>query len=227
MTLPLRTPRARDRGYNVPAESVYEALKRVLNEHFHPKANKEYNRYLFRQAKQGIEESLDHFYARLKKLTMGCEFAEVEAEIKSHLICSCRLARLRRAALKDPSMTLDTMLEKCRIFELAQLQMSKIDERHDNRQVYRMKQQNGGFNRGKQQQHDQNQNNSHINKEGTSCPLKKDCTSCITCVKRQPFCRMRFVELTDKIAPNVLDWIHICAFSGPIQRKNIYWFQNL
>ena len=172
------TPRARDRTNNVPAESVYDALKRVLNEHFHPKANKEYNRYLFRQAKQGTEESLDHFYARLKKLTMGCEFAEVEAEIKSHLICTCRLARLRRAALEDPSMTLDTMLEKGRTFELAQLQMSKIDERYDNRQVNRMKQRNDGFNRGQQQQqHDQNQNN-HINKEGTSGPLKKDCPFC-------------------------------------------------
>ena len=69
-------------------------------------------------------------------------------------------------------MTLDTMLEKGRTFELAQLQMSKIDERYDNRQVNRMKQRNDGFNRGQQQQqHDQNQNN-HINKEGTSGPLK-------------------------------------------------------
>lgn len=77
------TPRAADPANNVQAESIYEATKKALNGYFCPSNNKEFNIYLFRQAKQANDESIDQFYARLKKLTMGCEFANAESEIKS------------------------------------------------------------------------------------------------------------------------------------------------
>lgn len=65
-------------------ESVFIQAGRVLSEHFNPKKNREYSIYLFRQAKQGDDESVHQFYLRLMGLAAHCEFHYKKAEIQFH-----------------------------------------------------------------------------------------------------------------------------------------------
>ena len=123
------TPRAADPTNNTPAESSYEATKRTLNEYFCPTNNREFNIYLFRQSKQANDESIDQFYSRLKKMSLGCDFANVEGEIKSQVIQGCKSGKLRLSALQDPTLTLSRILEKERTQELTKLQAESIEQR--------------------------------------------------------------------------------------------------
>ncbi len=54
-----------------------------LNEYFCPKRNIEYERYVFRQAKQLPSETLDAFHTRLHNLSHACEFSDPDSDNKS------------------------------------------------------------------------------------------------------------------------------------------------
>ena len=71
-------------------DNVYTVAKRALDEHFNPKKNIEFERYsMFRLAKQYYGEAIEAYVVRLRSLAKYCEFADADAEIKSHLIQAC------------------------------------------------------------------------------------------------------------------------------------------
>jgi len=111
----------------IPAENVYTALKRALNDHFRPQANKELSRIQFSQASQAVNETLDQYFGRLKCLVTGCEFPDADGMIKSQIICGTRLKKLRTAALENHRFTLEQLLAKGRAYEGAELQLSHIE----------------------------------------------------------------------------------------------------
>ncbi len=123
------TPRPADQAANRPAEDAYAATKRVLSSYFCPTNNKEFNIYVFRQGKQGTDESIDQFFARLKKLAAGCEFADLEGEVKSQIIQGCKSSKLRLAALQDHTITLEKLIEKERTIELTKMQALSIEQK--------------------------------------------------------------------------------------------------
>ena len=122
-----KTPKPAEGDRN--AETKYDTAKRILTEHFFPKQNEEYNRYIFRQIKQGNGESIDQYHTKLCKLAEGCGFAEKEKEIKPQIIASCLSHELRCEALLKSEWTLQQLLDKGRAQEVVQLQASNIEER--------------------------------------------------------------------------------------------------
>jgi len=67
----------------------YTAMVRVLTAHFTPANNTPYNKYIFRQAKQCTDETIDQFHVRLKKLSVGRGFADnnvLQEEILTKII---------------------------------------------------------------------------------------------------------------------------------------------
>lgn len=58
---------------------------------------------------------------------MNCEFANVEAEIKTQIIQSCASSRLHRKALKEPKLSLDELLVYGRTLELSEMQVTGIE----------------------------------------------------------------------------------------------------
>ena len=86
--------------------NVYTVAKQALDNHFAPKKNIEFERFTFRSTKRLSTENIDSYHARLRSLAKYCDFAEVDKEIKSHIIQTTRSSRLRRRALADPSLTL-------------------------------------------------------------------------------------------------------------------------
>ena len=88
----------------------FATAKEKLTEYFDPKKNVEYEIYTFRQARQNTGESINYnaFRSRFCQLSATSEFGDVDKKIKSQIILSCSSKHLRRKALRDTTMTLET-----------------------------------------------------------------------------------------------------------------------
>ena len=102
-------------------DNVYTVAKRALDLHFKRQKNVEFERYTFRLAKQQPTENIDTYHARLRSLAKYCEFGDVDAEIKSHIIQTCRSTRLRRRALTE-ALTLLQLVDLGRSMETSKRQ---------------------------------------------------------------------------------------------------------
>ena len=58
----------------------------------------------------------------MRQLSVTCEFGDVDKEIKSQIILSCSSQRLQRKALRDATMTLETLLNEARALEISETQ---------------------------------------------------------------------------------------------------------
>ena len=112
----------------------YKAAKDALNAYFIPKVNKAYEVYVFRNAKQNEGETLASYHTRLRQLAETCSFANVEEEIKSHIILSCSSQRLRRRTLRVflfSIFSLQDLLDYGRSFEVSEKQAQGIERAED------------------------------------------------------------------------------------------------
>src|SRR5664279_1884851 len=108
--------------------NVYTVAKGALDAHFNPKKNVEFERYTFRAAKQHADENIDAYHAILRSLSKNCEFTNVDAEIKSHVIQTCLSTRLRRRALTDATLSLQALIDLGRSMETTEKQTKLIED---------------------------------------------------------------------------------------------------
>ncbi len=106
----------------------FKSAVKALTKYFEPEKNVIYQTYVFRQATQGKEESIDEFHTRLPGLAKHCDFAEAEFEIKMQIVTSSTYSRLRKKALQDPSYTLANMLIDGRKYETGSAEAEEIEE---------------------------------------------------------------------------------------------------
>lgn len=105
----------------------YDTAVAKLTEYFAPNKNAKFEIYKFRQAKQEAGESIDTFHTRLRQLSLTCEFAENDKELKSQIIQGCNLTRLRRRALRE-DMSMNDLLKLARSMEISDRQAIKIEK---------------------------------------------------------------------------------------------------
>lgn len=108
----------------------FDKATELLNAHFEPQKHRLYDVYEFRQAKQGIAETLDQYYTRLRTLSKRCDFADPDFEIMLQIVLYGTVL-LRKQALRDPKMTLHGLLAKGR-----QLERSNVQSRHIENTIY-------------------------------------------------------------------------------------------
>ena len=74
-----------------------------LNEYFAPKKNIAFERHMFRQSKQEEDETVDNFIVRLSKLSISCDFSELQKEdmIRDQVVDCCRSTDLRKKLLAE------------------------------------------------------------------------------------------------------------------------------
>lgn len=116
------------------AKSVTEATPKThvtliaaLNAHFEPMANTDYGRFIFRQARQQTDESLDLFYARLKELANTCAFRDEEEEIRGQIIQGCASAKFRERILEEPGKPLVDILTLGRSKDLSKARAAHME----------------------------------------------------------------------------------------------------
>ena len=100
-----------------------------------------YQIYLFRQATQTPEETIDQFYTRLRRLAQHCEFQDIDFEIKMQIVCNGTSSRLRKRALRDATYSLENMLIDGRKAETSTAQATGIEAQQQPHEVRRIHQQ--------------------------------------------------------------------------------------
>ena len=100
--------------------TTYNHAKAGLTNYFKPKVNKEYERAVFRRLRQETGETIDVYHTRLRKAAASCDFADVDGEIKSHVIQTTTDSKLRKQGLTDDTLTVRDIVVAGRNNELAQ-----------------------------------------------------------------------------------------------------------
>ncbi|KAI9562314.1 putative uncharacterized protein K02A2.6-like [Daphnia sinensis] len=113
----------------VAAESLFDATVRTISAHFCPNDHQIYNTYVFRQAKQATDESLDGFHMRLTTLALGCGFTDVDREILIQIITGCSDRKIREIGLSKSGLSLSDLLHRGRTLELTKVQATNIEDR--------------------------------------------------------------------------------------------------
>lgn len=106
----------------------YETAIDKLDAYFNPKKNVDFEVFQFRQATQREDETVDQFVTRLRKLSVTCEFADLNKELKSAVIQHCKSKQLRRWALREEDLTLDKLTSKARALEASEQQAKGMEE---------------------------------------------------------------------------------------------------
>ncbi len=99
-----------------------------FDEYFTPKQNTAYSVYLFRQSSQENEESLDQFCTRLRQKAKYCNFTDLDSEIKQQIIQGCKSTKLRRRALREPSLSLQDLLGEGRCLEISERHAATMEK---------------------------------------------------------------------------------------------------
>ena len=110
-------------------EYPFDKAVQALTSYFTPRQNREYEIYVFRQAKQENDESISAFHTRLRQLVITCEFNDVDREIKTQIVESCSSHKLRTKALENPSYTLTQLLDAGKAMEFSKAQAANIKDK--------------------------------------------------------------------------------------------------
>ena len=110
-----------------PADRTFEVVSKAVTAHFKPKLNVEFEIFKFRKCQQLEGETVGQYNTRLRELALNCDFPNVDKEIKSQIISSCRDAGLRRRALRDPTLTLKGLLDLAQVLEASETQAKAIE----------------------------------------------------------------------------------------------------
>ena len=112
-----------------------EAAVNALTAYFETEKNRIYQTYMFRQASQQDNETIDEFHTRLRRLAKHCKFVDVEFEIKMQIVCNSTSSRLRKKALKESNYSLKDMLIDGRKSETCSAQASGMEEKFKDGQL--------------------------------------------------------------------------------------------
>ena len=92
---------------------------KTLKEHFEPKTNVIYERYMFNTADQQRNEGIDKYVTRLKHLSDSCEFAALQNElIRDRIVQGTTDIGARSRMRRAPDLTLEKAIDMCRNSEI-------------------------------------------------------------------------------------------------------------
>ena len=123
-------PRVMDIFETLPETGMddeYDVAVIKLTAHFNPMKNPEFAVYNFRQARQEEASGIDQHYIRLKKLADSCDFHNIDKEIKSQIVHCGISSRIRKKAVRDPSLTLEKLLQEARAEEISITEATGIE----------------------------------------------------------------------------------------------------
>ena len=90
-----------------------------LEAHFKPQRNVVYERYVFNSCVQIVEESVDVYVNRLRKLASSCEFGALTDElIRDRLVIGVKDRDLKGRLLRQKGLSLQKAIEMCKSNEI-------------------------------------------------------------------------------------------------------------
>ena len=129
-----------DEAYNIyenlstgrPGET-YAAVIALLDGHFSPQNNITYERYVFQNVRQNVDENIHPFYIRVKEQAVKCDFgAALNTEIKQQIILATNNNKLRRYCFRNQDVTLQQLPLHAKSLEDAENQAREIEKTTEN-----------------------------------------------------------------------------------------------
>ncbi|XP_030745261.1 uncharacterized protein K02A2.6-like [Sitophilus oryzae] len=105
----------------------FQTVLNELENYMTPKKNVVYERFLFYSRKQEDEETFDHFYTELKKLSKNCEFEQsTDSMIRDRIVLGIKSRQVQEKLLNVDKLDLNKAIELCRACEIAKSQIKSV-----------------------------------------------------------------------------------------------------
>jgi len=94
-----------------PATLTYADLVQLLSTHMKPKLSEMAERYKFRERRQGVGECIADYVAALKKLSLNCNFDNLEVNLRDQLVCGLNDISIKKKLLSEVALTFNKAFE--------------------------------------------------------------------------------------------------------------------
>jgi len=99
-----------------------------LGEHFEPRRNTIYERYMFNSSTQDTTESIEQYVNRLRKLSSTCEYGVLLDEmLRDRIVIGVHDSHIRARLLREKDLTLQRAYDVCRSCEAAATQVKTLN----------------------------------------------------------------------------------------------------
>src|SRR5277367_6677781 len=115
-------------GRNPPPVTTWTQVVEALTKHVEPTKSKRAARRTFRETRPLRGETMDEFTSRLKSLSVGCEFTDIEEEILQQIVCTTDSRHLLTEIYRKDDISLAEVLKLARVDQATK---AKMDETLD------------------------------------------------------------------------------------------------
>ncbi|XP_036150440.1 uncharacterized protein K02A2.6-like [Monomorium pharaonis] len=102
------------------ATKKYDDIVKVMNKHLNPKPSEVMERCKFNQAKQEESESVADFAAKLKKLALNCNFADIKTALRDQFVCGLKEQSTKVELFKKTDLDFETAYKEAIAREAAE-----------------------------------------------------------------------------------------------------------
>ncbi|CAB4009629.1 Hypothetical predicted protein, partial [Paramuricea clavata] len=100
-----------------------------FDEHYEPRKNVTYERYIFFTRAQETCETIDQYVTTLKRLSDTCEFGTLRNTLtKNRIVLGVKNQKIRERLLREPDLTLDKSLDLVRAAERTEMHIKVIND---------------------------------------------------------------------------------------------------
>lgn len=113
---------------NKPSTKTYKECKDVLTAHYSPKPTEIVQRYRFYTCTQQTNETTPQFLAKLRQLSDGCNFKELDNMLRDRLVVGCSDVNVQRKLLGMPNLTFEKAVNTATAMEVAKQDVEQIKQ---------------------------------------------------------------------------------------------------
>nr|XP_046478641.1 uncharacterized protein K02A2.6-like [Neodiprion pinetum] len=111
-----------------PSTKTFEELVKLINNHLNPKPSETMERCTFYQARQSQTESVSEFAARLKSLSINCNFGDAKIALCDQLVCGVKDHTTKTLLFREDKLTYDSAYKLATALETAEKYASSTDQ---------------------------------------------------------------------------------------------------
>ncbi|CAB0040099.1 unnamed protein product [Trichogramma brassicae] len=109
-------------------DQEFETVKKLLSDHLCPKPSETMERCKFYASKQGPTENLSDFVARLKELSLHCNFEKIETALRDQLVCGLIDHETKIDLFKQSELTFESAFKLALAREKAELNAASTEK---------------------------------------------------------------------------------------------------
>ncbi|XP_070515388.1 uncharacterized protein [Cardiocondyla obscurior] len=118
-----------------PSEKTFAELTKLMKNHLLPKPSETMERCKFYKTHQSPTESVAEFSARLKSLSINCEFDNANTALRDQFVCGLKDHSIKKALFREEKLTFDSAYKIAAAMEEAERNALSTNKITDNSSV--------------------------------------------------------------------------------------------